>query len=189
MLLNSARPTSFGSQGFSGRGSRSSSSSRRSGRLKAILHHPIQDYARQDFSTFMTIQKSKVWLYRYIALLVWTLYGDTETEWAPVLHWVIPFKTLQFIMLHYTIMYLTTLLDFTITGEPLRLGPLFRNAVTPTPSTFPKRLPSQWEAKWEAHCGVSLCSTLRSQENTAIQMGGPTAGQIGGVLPFFPRGQ
>ena len=52
-------PTSFGSQGFSGRGSRSSSSNRRSGRLKAILHHPIQDYARQDFSTFMTIQKSK----------------------------------------------------------------------------------------------------------------------------------
>ena len=37
--------------------------------------------------------------------------------------------------------------------------------------------------KSEVSCGVSLSSSLRSQEGTLIQMGGCV--QIGGVLPYF----
>ena len=59
--------------------------------------------------------------------------------------------------------------------------------VTPTPSIFSKVLPYKWGAycrtnggriayKWGAYCRVSLSSKLRSQESTAIQMGG--------VLPY-----
>ena len=40
--------------------------------------------------------------------------------------------------------------------------------------------------KWEVYSWVSLCSRLRRQEGTAIQMGG-TAVQIGGVLQYFLR--
>ena len=48
--------------------------------------------------------------------------------------------------------------------------------------------------KWEAYCGVSLSSKLRSQESAAMLMGGVlpyntnggrTAVQIEGVLPYF----
>ena len=42
--------------------------------------------------------------------------------------------------------------------------------------------------KWEVYCGVSLSSRLRSQQGTALQMGGGfTAVQIGGVLPVLFR--
>ena len=69
-----------------------------------------------------------------------------------------------------------------------------RNAlVTPTPSIVPQVLPYKWGAycrsnggrtavggalqyKWEAYCRISFLSKLRSQESTAIQMGG--------VLPY-----
>ena len=80
--------------------------------------------------------------------------------------------------------------------------------VTPTPSIFPKVLPYKWggycrtngrrtavamggvlQYKWEVYCRVSLSSKLKSQESTAVQMGGRTAVQIGGVLPYFLRDQ
>ena len=43
--------------------------------------------------------------------------------------------------------------------------------------------------KWEVYCSVSLffSSRLRSQQGTALQMGGRTAVQIGGVLPVLVR--
>ena len=43
--------------------------------------------------------------------------------------------------------------------------------------------------KWEAYSWVALYPRLGSQEGTAIQMGGRTAVQIGGVLQYFLRDQ
>ena len=61
----------------------------------------------------------------------------------------------------------------------------------PNPSIFPKVLPY----KWGAYCStngrriagfpVEVSWKLRSQESAAIQMGGRTAIQIGGALPYF----
>ena len=41
--------------------------------------------------------------------------------------------------------------------------------------------------KLEVHCGVSLSPKFRSQQGTALQMGGRTAVQIGGVPPVLFR--
>ena len=43
------------------------------------------------------------------------------------------------------------------------------------------------QCKWEVYCGVSLSPMLRSQQGTALQMGGRTAVQIGGVPPVLFR--
>ena len=71
---------------------------------------------------------------------------------------------------------------------------LVRNfLVTATHSTFSKALPYKWKADCSTNgrctVEVSLSSWLRSQEGTAIQMGGRTAVQSGGVLQYFLRDQ
>ena len=58
---------------------------------------------------------------------------------------------------------------------------------TPTLLRTSQQMGGVLQYKWEAYCRVSFSSKLRSQESTAIQMGGRTAVQIGGVLPYLFR--